>query len=112
MLIGEAVLTSAAFSPRLILLVQDLRAAGYTVWLEGLRLRFDLDTRPDAEIEPADPCALLEPYRDVIEWFSEPSTELALVAPAPHPQELQKRPAPKRFFRAKNSEKPSRAPNP
>ena len=109
MLIGEAVLKSTAFSPRLILLVQDLRAAGYTVWLEGLRLRFDLDARSDA---PADPCALLEPYRDVIEWFSEPSTELALVAPAPRPQELQQLPAPRRFFRARNSAKPSRAPNP
>lgn len=107
MLIGEAVLISTAFSPRLILLVQDLRAAGYTVWLEGLRLRFDLDRRPDVEAEPTDPRELLEPYRDVIEWFTEPSTELALVAPAPRPQPL---PAPRRFFGAKG-EKPPRTPS-
>ncbi len=101
MLIGEAVLISTAFSPRLILLVQDLRAAGYTVWLEGLRLRFDLDARLDAE--PADPRDLLEPYRDVVEWFTEPSTELALVAPAPRPHLL---PVPRRFFGAKGAKSP------
>ena len=49
MLIGEASLKSAAFSPRLVMLLGDLRAAGCTVWLEGLRLRFD---RPDAAPGP------------------------------------------------------------
>lgn len=85
MLIGEAVLTSAAFSPRLILLVSDLQAAGYTVWLEGLRLRFDC---PESGAEPKHLGALMKRYRDVVEWLPEPRTELEQVSAPPRPSAL------------------------
>ncbi len=104
MLIGEAVLKSPAFSPRLMLLVQDLRAAGYTVWLEGLRLRFDLD----AGAAPADVGELMKRYRDVIEWFPGPRAEFSETSP-PRPRVLQHK---KRLRGAKNSVKLSRPPNP
>lgn len=78
MLIGEASLKSAAFSPRLVMLVGDLRAAGCTVWLEGLRLRFD---RPDAAPgEEGDLKTVFSRYRDVAEWLPEPKAE-----PTPRP---------------------------
>jgi hypothetical protein len=41
MLIGQANLKSAAFCPRLTMLLSDLQEAGYTVWLEGMSVRFD-----------------------------------------------------------------------
>ena len=73
MLIGEASLKSAAFSPRLVMLLGDLRAAGCTVWLEGLRLRFD---RPNAEPgEEGDLKTVFSRYRDVAEWLPEPKAE-------------------------------------
>ena len=81
MLIGEASLKSAAFSPRLVMLLNDLRAAGCTVWLEGLRLRFD---RPDAAPAPTDAGDLktvFSRYRDVAEWLPEPKAEPAELVP-------------------------------
>ncbi len=73
MLIGEASLKSAAFSPRLERLLNELRAAGCTVWLEGLRLRFD---RPDAAPgEEGDLKTVFSRYRDVAEWLPEPKAE-------------------------------------
>ena len=72
MLIGEAVLKSPAFSPRLSLLVRDLRAAGCTVWLEGLRLRFDC---ADAQVESVKLGALLKRYQDVVECVPELRTK-------------------------------------
>ena len=76
MLIGEATLTSPAFSPRLVLLVSDLQAAGCTVWLEGLRLRFDC-----AEAETVGTLkTLLKRYDDVVAW-SPPQGELTQVSP-------------------------------
>lgn len=81
MLIGEASLKSAAFSPRLVLLLGDLRAAGCTVWLEGLRLRFD---RPDAAPgEEGDLKTVFSRYRDVAEWLPEPKAEPAPAEPTP-----------------------------
>ena len=79
MLIGEASLKSAAFSPRLVMLLGDLRAAGCTVWLEGLRLRFD---RPDAAPgEEGDLKTVFSRYRDVAEWLPEPKAESAEPTP-------------------------------
>ena len=78
MLIGEATLTSPAFSPRLTSLVGDLQRAGCTVWLEGLRLRFDcLDAKTDASTFKA----LLSRYEDVVTWSPEPRTEFFFVSP-------------------------------
>ncbi len=74
MLIGEAVLKSPAFSSRLVALVQDLRTIGYTVWLEGLRLRFDCSA-PGAE--PAELGALMKRYGDLVEWSPEPHDEFS-----------------------------------
>lgn len=80
MLIGEATLTSPAFSPRLMSLVSDLQRAGCTVWLEGLRLRFDcLDAA-----EPSTLKMLLSRYEDVITWSPEPRAEFSTVSPRPH----------------------------
>lgn len=80
MLIGEATLKSATFGPRLEMLLSDLRAAGCTVWLEGLRLRFD---RPDTEPgEEGDLRALFGRYRDVAEWLPGQKAE---ADPAPRP---------------------------
>lgn len=76
MLIGQATLKSAAFCSRLTLLLEDLGAAGYTVWLEGLSVRFD---RADDQecIEPNGLGTLMEHYRDIVEWVPEPRAELA-----------------------------------
>lgn len=84
MLIGEANLKSAAFSPRLVMLLSDLRAAGCTVWLEGLRLRFD---RPDAAPQTGadDLKTVFSRYRDVAEWLPEPKAEPAEPTPRPAP---------------------------
>ena len=80
MLIGEAALTSPAFGPRLLLLVGDLQAAGCTVWLEGLRLRFDC---LGAETDPSTLKALLSRYEDVVTWSPEPRPEFTPVSPRP-----------------------------
>lgn len=84
MLIGEAALKSAAFSPRLEMLLSELRAAGCTVWLEGLRLRFD---RPDAAMgDEGDLETLFRRYHDVVEWLPEPKAEANTPrSPAPVP---------------------------
>ena len=77
MLIGEATLTSPAFSPRLMSLVGELQRAGCTVWLEGLRLRFDC-----AEADAGTLKTLLQRYDDVVAWS--PQVELTQVSPRPH----------------------------
>ena len=83
MLIGEAALTSPAFSPRLMLLVGDLQRAGCKVWLEGLRLRFDC---LGAETDPGTLKVLLSRYKDVVTWSPEPRAESFLVSQvSPHP---------------------------
>ncbi len=66
MLIGQATLRSAAFCPRLTLLVADFREAGYTVWLEGMDLRFDCVTRTCAQVD--DLGVLMGRYRDIVDW--------------------------------------------
>lgn len=73
MLIGEATLKSASYSRRLTMLLDDLRAAGCTVWLEGLRLRFDL---PSEAGDSQDRCywqaarfeRMLACYSDIVSW--------------------------------------------
>jgi hypothetical protein len=75
MLIGQATLKSAAFCPRLTMLLNDLRAAGYTVWLEGLSLRFDC--AGDATARPDELGALMTRYEDIVTWLPESRHELA-----------------------------------
>lgn len=73
MLIGEATLKTATYGRRLTLLLGELRAAGCTVWLEGLRVRFDLPGRHDDAQETsyrqaAQFDSLLRRYSDVVSW--------------------------------------------
>lgn len=78
MLIGEVTLRSAAFSPRLEMLLSDLRAAGCTVWLEGLR--FDRSGAvPQTEV--GDLKTVFSRYPDVAEWLPEPKAEAADPSP-------------------------------
>jgi hypothetical protein len=77
LLIGQAALKSAAFCPRLTLLVADFREAGYTVWLEGTDLRFDAD---QTLVRTEDLNDLKARYRDIIDWGP---TVFAEAAPAP-----------------------------
>ena len=84
MLIGEVSLKTATYSRRLTMLLGELRAAGCTVWLEGLRLRFDL---PEAEGD--DPQRsywqaarferLLACYSDIVSWVPLREIEPALL---------------------------------
>ena len=92
MLIGQATLKSATFCPRLTMLLNDLRAAGYTVWLEGLSLRFDC--AEDATARPDELGALMTRYRDVVVWLPEPRHELAGI-PVAEASESQELPAPR-----------------
>lgn len=87
MLIGQATLKSAAFCPRLTMLLSDLQEAGYTVWLEGMSVRFDRahGEPPPTAAQSAELNALMRRYRDVVEWLPEPSsalTEVLAEAPA------------------------------
>ncbi len=78
MLIGQATLKSAAFCPRLTLLIADFRRAGYTVWLEGTDLRFDRADQAFAQTDDLND--LMMRYRDIIDWGP---TMLAEAASAP-----------------------------
>jgi hypothetical protein len=85
MLIGQATLKSAAFCPRLTMLLSDLQRAGYTVWLEGLSVRFD---RAHGEGAPTaaqsrELDALMQRYSDLVVWLPEPRAELAEVLAKP-----------------------------
>lgn len=79
MLIGQATLRSAAFCPRLTLLVADFRAAGYTVWLEGMDLRFDCVTRTCAQVDALG--VLMGRYRDIVDWGPTTFTETVPAEP-------------------------------
>jgi hypothetical protein len=86
MLIGQATLKSAAFCPRLTMLLSDLQGAGYTVWLEGLSVRFDRAHGASAPTaaQAAQLGALMRRYRDVVVWLPEPPLELTeVLAEAP-----------------------------
>lgn len=84
MLIGEVSLKTAAYGRRLTMLLGELRAAGCTVWLEGLRVRFDLP-----ETESDDPQRsywqaarlerLLACYSDIVNWVPLREIEPALL---------------------------------
>ena len=93
MLIGQATLKSAAFCPRLTLLIADFRRAGYTVWLEGLDLRFDRTDGP-THAQPGDLSALMERYRDIVDWgprtFAEAAPPAALLQPSTPARWLQR----------------------
>ena len=80
MLIGQATLKSAAFCPRLTMLVKDLQAAGYTVWLEGMDVRFDCTSAVHTRAQAADIGALMRRYRDIVYWVPEPKAALAEAA--------------------------------
>lgn len=92
MLIGQATLKSAAFCPRLTMLLDDLRAAGCTVWLEGMSLRFDC--AEGATTRPDELGVLMTRYGDVVTWLPEPRAELAGV-PAVKASENRQLPAPR-----------------
>ncbi len=79
MLIGQATLKSAAFCPRLTQLITDFREAGYTVWLEGTDLRFDLED--DASAQTDDLSVLMTRYRDIIDWGPAAFTKAAPTEP-------------------------------
>lgn len=85
MLIGQATLKSAAFCPRLTMLLSDLQGAGYTVWLEGLSVRFDRAHGASAPTaaQSAELSALMRHYRDIVVWLPEPRAELAAVVEKP-----------------------------
>ena len=68
MLIGQATLKSAAFCPRLTMLIEDLQNAGYTVWLEGMSVRFDHESAQEAASPPTVLNELIGRYGDVVEW--------------------------------------------
>lgn len=73
MLIGEATLKTASYCRRLTMLLDELRAAGCTVWLEGLRLRFDLPSKQsdDAQLsywQAARFERMLACYSDIVSW--------------------------------------------
>lgn len=87
MFIGQATLKSAAFCPRLTLLIADFREAGYTVWLEGLDLRFDR-TGTSTYAQPDDLGALMERYRDIVDWG--PTAPAVAAVPATPPRWLQR----------------------
>ena len=87
MFIGQATLKSAAFCPRLTLLIADFREAGYTVWLEGLDLRFDRTDSP-TYAQPGDLVALMDRYRDIVDWG--PTTFAEAAVPATPPRWLQR----------------------
>lgn len=80
MLIGQATLKSAAFCSRLSLLVEDLKAAGCVVWLEGMSVRFDLPDAQQAASPPGALDALLRRYDDVVTWIPEAKAEEAVTA--------------------------------
>lgn len=85
MLIGQATLKSAAFCPRLTMLLSDLQGAGYTVWLEGLSVRFDRAhgaSAPTAD-QSSELDALMRRYSDLVVWLPEPRVELAEVLAKP-----------------------------
>jgi hypothetical protein len=82
MLIGQATLKSAAFCPRLTMLLNDLQGAGYTVWLEGLSVRFDGAPAPTAA-QSRELDALMQRYSDLVVWLPEPRAELAEVLAKP-----------------------------
>lgn len=69
MLIGEATLKTASYGRRLTMLLDDLRAAGCTVWLEGLSLRFDLSSERSDWDEAAKIDRLLSRYSDIVSWL-------------------------------------------
>ncbi|CAA9554693.1 MAG: hypothetical protein AVDCRST_MAG86-109 [uncultured Truepera sp.] len=77
MLIGQATLRSAAFCPRLTMLIRDLQNAGYTVWLEGLSVRFDHENSQEVASPPKVLNELIGRYGDVVEWVPEPILEAA-----------------------------------
>jgi len=80
MLIGQATLKSAAFCPRLTMLVKDLQAAGYTVWLEGMDVRFDCTSAVHRCAQAEEIGALMRRYRDIVDWVPEPTAALAEAA--------------------------------
>ena len=79
MLIGQATLRSAAFCPRLTMLIKDLQNAGYTVWLAGMSVRFDHEGVQEAVSPPRVLNELIGRYGDVVEWVPEPIFEAAAV---------------------------------
>lgn len=92
MLIGQATLRSAAFCPRLTMLITELQNAGYTVWLEGMSVRFDHESAQEAASPPGVK-ELIGRYGDVVEWVPEPILEAAAAYGAGQP------PAPRRWNR-------------
>lgn len=77
MFIGEVTLKTANYNRRLAMLLDDLRGAGCTVWLEGLRVRFDLPGEAETWAEAAKLDRLLARYSDIVSWLP-----LGEVAPA------------------------------
>lgn len=77
MFIGQATLKSAAFCPRLTLLIADFREAGYTVWLEGMDLRFDCISAQTCA-QPDDLGVLMRRYRDIVDWGPSAASEVAV----------------------------------
>ncbi len=91
MLIGEATLKTASYSRRLTMLVDELKAAGCTVWLEGLRLRFDIPGEPGEDPQRSLWQAarferMLACYSDIVSWVPlrdlEPDLHDKLTSPA------------------------------
>ena len=110
MLIGQATLKSAAFCPRLTMLLRDLQGAGYTVWLEGMSVRFDRAHGAPTAAQSAELNALMRRYSDVVVWLPEPRAELAAVVekPAAAPLAPSARWRPRFFRRAGEVKAPQR----
>jgi len=84
-LTGQATLRSPAFTKRLSALLDELRALGCTVWLEGMSVRFDMPERELPWVRAGGLRALLERYEDVVIWLPEEGQLELEAPPAPPP---------------------------
>ncbi len=86
MLIGEATLKTANYCRRLTMLLDDLRALGCTVWLAGLRVRFDVPESQDDYAPAARLDRLMSCYSDIVSWLPLCELEPSFAAKIPAPR--------------------------